>query len=106
MVMIIVLMKFLFDINLKNIKQICKNEKLDELTKKYPENIEICKWFLKKLNNENVIIEENTSKQSCLYIAITNKILIANIKDTYTRIQTIAHECLHAIQEKRMLKWY
>lgn len=105
MVMVIILMKFVFDINLKKIKQICKNEKLDELTKKYPENIEICKWFLKKLNNENVKIEENTSKQSCLYIAITNKILIANIKDTYTRIQTIAHECLHSIQEKRMLKF-
>lgn len=107
-IMVIVMLiftKFIFDINLKKIKQIGENEELNELTKKYPENIEICKWFLKKLKNEDVKIEENTNKESCLYIAITNKILIANIKNTYTRIQTIAHECLHSIQEKRMLKF-
>ncbi len=99
----IILAKYIFDFNIKKIKQIIKNEKLDKITSKYPENIEICKWYLKKLNNESVKIEENISKESCLYIAITNKILIANIKDSYSRIQTIAHECLHSIQGKKLL---
>lgn len=38
-----------------------------------------------------------------MYIAITNKIMIANIKESYTRIQTIAHECLHSIQDRKLL---
>ena len=36
-----------------------------------------------------------------LYIVATNTILISNIKDTFTRVQTIAHECLHSIQNKK-----
>ena len=102
---IVIIIKKIFDINIKKIKKIAENKKLDELTKKYPENIEICKWYLKRLNNESVQIEENDSKESCLYIAVTNKILIANIKNTYTRIQTIAHECLHSIQGKKLLNF-
>ena len=31
--------------------------------------------------------------------------MIANIKKSYTRIQTIAHECLHSIQDKKLL-WF
>lgn len=100
---LVIISKIVFGINKNEIEQIVKNEKLDKITKKYPENIEICKWCLKKLNNETVTIEENESKENCLYIAVTNKILIANIKDTYTRIQTIAHECLHSIQGKKIL---
>lgn len=98
-------LKYIFNINLKIIKEIVENKELDMITKRYPENKEICKWCLKKLENNSVLIEENESKESCLYIALTNKILIANIKDSYTRIQTIAHECLHSIQERRMLNF-
>ena len=29
--------------------------------------------------------------------------LIANIKDTFTRVQTVAHECLHSVQNKKTL---
>ena len=103
--LLVFIIKFAFDINYKKMKQIGENKRLDELTKKYPDNIEICKWYLKRLNNEDVEIEENLGKESCLYIAVTNKILIANIKDTYTRIQTIAHECLHSVQGKKLLNF-
>ena len=48
-------------------------------------------------------VEENSDNEASLYIAITNKILIANISNTYTRIQTIAHECLHSVQNKKIL---
>ena len=48
-------------------------------------------------------VEENGDNEASLYIAVTNKILIANISNTYTRIQTIAHECLHSIQNKKII---
>ena len=53
--------------------------------------------------NKNVNIEETKDSKTSLYIAITNKIIIANINDTFTRIQTIAHECLHSIQNRKIL---
>lgn len=97
------LLAYIFDYNIKKIKHIADDKELDELAKKYPKNIEICKWYLKKLNNEKVKIEENTESEASLYIAITDKISIANISNTYTRIQTIAHECLHSIQDRKIL---
>ena len=69
---IVLILKFVLDINFKNIKKIAENDILDEKTKKYPSNKEICKWYLKKLNNENVQIEENESKQTCLHSFLSN----------------------------------
>ena len=84
---------FIFNIKVKEMKNAGKNKKLDEITSRFPENKEICKTILKKLNNEKVKIKENEDKdnKTSLYIAISDTIFIANIKDTYTRIQTIAH---------------
>ena len=90
-----------FEYNIKKLKHIADNEELDGIAKKYPSNLNICKYYLKKLNNENIEIEENSNGEASLYIAITNKIIIANISNTYTRIQTIAHECLHSIQDRK-----
>lgn len=104
-VILSVILGILFGYNLKKVKKITENKELDEKIKKYPNNIEICKSFLKKLNNEKVKVEENSDNEASLYIAVTNKILIANISNTYTRIQTIAHECLHSMQSKKML-WF
>ena len=98
-----VLLGYVFSFNKKKILDLAKNEKLDEMSKKYPSNIELCKKYLKKLNNQNVKIEEDKQAEASLYIAITNKIVIANINDTFTRIQTIAHECLHSIQDRKIL---
>lgn len=99
------ILKFMFDVDIKKIKEIGENKELDELTKTYPENIEICKYYLKKLNNENVKIEEDKNSNTTLYLVMSNKIFIANLKNSYTRIQTIAHECLHSIQSKKLL-WF
>lgn len=99
------ILKFIFSFNMKKIKEIGEDKELDKLTQKYPENIEICKDYLKKLNNENVNIEEDKDSNSTLYLIMNNKIFIANLKDSYTRIQTIAHECLHSIQSKKLL-WF
>ena len=98
-----IIVGYIFGYNKKIIKHIADDKELDELAKKYPSNVEICKTYLKKLKNETVNIEENENSEASLYIAITNKILIANISNTYTRIQTIAHECLHSIQNRKIL---
>lgn len=98
-----VILGYIFGYNKKIIKHIADDKELDELAKKYPSNVEICKTYLKKLKNETVKIEENENSEASLYIAITNKILIANISNTYTRIQIIAHECLHSIQNRKIL---
>ena len=99
----IVVLEYIFSYNKKEIKTIGETPELDELAKVYPNNVEMCKEYLKKLGNETVKIEENKDAEASLYIAITNKILIANIQKSYTRIQTIAHECLHSIQDRKIL---
>lgn len=105
MILIYIVLRFMFDVNIKKLKRIGEDRELDELTQKYPENIEMCKWYLKKLNNENVKIEEDKNSNATLYLVTSNKIFIANLKNSYTRIQTIAHECLHSIQSKKLL-WF
>lgn len=105
MILIYIVLRFMFDVNIKELKRIGEDRELDELTQKYPENIEMCKWYLKKLNNENVKIEEDKNSNATLYLVTSNKIFIANLKNSYTRIQTIAHECLHSIQSKKLL-WF
>lgn len=91
---------------IKLIKEIGEDEKLNELTNTLPENEQIAKEILKKLKNENVKIKTGgASSQASLYIVATNTIFIANIKNTFTRIQTIAHECIHSIQDKTLL-WF
>lgn len=104
-IIIFIILGIMFDVNIKKIKQIGEDKELDTLTQKYPENIEICKWYLRKLKNENVKIEEDEKSNATLYLVTSNKIFIANLKNSYTRIQTIAHECLHSIQNKKLL-WF
>lgn len=104
LIITIILIKLIYKINLKEIKQIAENDKeLDDIAKKYPSNIDICKSILKKLNNEKVKIQEDKEANNCLYIAVSDKILIANMRESFTRLQTIAHECLHSVQDRRIL---
>lgn len=105
LIIICLIIRYVFDVNLKKLKQLAENKELDEIVEKYPENADICKEYLKKLNNEEVKIEEDKNSNSTLYLVMSNKIFIANLKNNYTRLQTIAHECLHSIQSKKML-WF
>ncbi len=102
-IILAVLLLLVFKINFKKVKDIGMDEHLNRLSEKYPSNTEICKDILKKLKNENVQIEENKEANTTLYIAATNKIYIADTKNSYTRIQTMAHECLHSIQDRKIL---
>ena len=99
----IVLFCFVFKINLKKAKHLQEDKELEKVTDKFPENVEIAKEMLKMLDNKNVIIEEAKDTKTSLYIAVTNKISIADMKNNYARIQTIAHECLHSCQDRILL---
>jgi len=96
---------YIFGLNLKKIKKIAENRELDEVTSTFPENMEICKSILKRLGNDKVKIKEETESKTSLYVVVTDTITIANIRDSFTRVQTIAHECLHSVQSKKML-WF
>ena len=103
-----IMLKFIFKISLKQIQEIGKNDKLDQLIKeKFPENIQIANKLLKKLGNGKVQVKQAKEEKSetSLYLVMTDTIEIANISGSYTRIQTIAHECLHSVQDKTLL-WF
>lgn len=105
----IIILSILVKFNLNNmrlIKEIGEDKNLNELTNVLPENEQICKEILRKLKNEKVKIKTgNENSQASLYIVATDTILIANIKNTFTRVQTISHECIHSLQDKRLL-WF
>ena len=105
MLIILLILAIIFGFNLRKLKEFTESEeaRFNELIDKYPSNINICRDILNKLHNNSVKIEEDKDKNTCLYIAVTNKIVIADVKESYTRIQTICHECLHSIQDKKIL---
>ena len=102
-VVLLVLAK-VYDINMRKLKQFVEYEekKFNKLIEGYPSNIEICRYILNKLNNSTVKIEEDKEAKTSMYIALSDKIIIADVKNSYTRIQTIAHECLHSVQKRKM----
>lgn len=101
----LVILAFVLELNIKKLKSIGENKELDELTNSFPENIDVCKSILKMLGNEEVKVTEEKESKTSLYVVVNNSITIANIRNSYTRIQTIAHECVHSIQSKKML-WF
>lgn len=103
LIITIILFKFIFEINMKEMKKLNENKDKEKITDKFPENIKIAEEMLDMLENKTVKIEEAKNTSTSLYIAVTNKISIADMKNNYARIQTIAHECIHSIQDRKML---
>ncbi len=99
----IIVVSIMMKANTKELEKIALNTELNEIAKKYPSNIEISKDILKKLGNQTTKIENDPNSEMTLYIAVQDKISIGNMHDSFTRIQTIAHECLHSIQDKKLL---
>lgn len=89
--------------DIKKLKQISEDKELNNIVDKFPEGKQICKEILKQLENENVTIEEDNDSKTSLYLVMQNKILIGKI-NSFARIQTIAHECVHSVQNKVVLK--
>lgn len=99
-----IILKIILKTNKKEIMKIAENEKLNSIVQKLPNNIEICKEILNKFKNEKVKIEEEENT-NCFYFIATDKIILNKDKKFFTRVQTIAHECVHSMQEKRIL-WF
>lgn len=99
----IIIISILMNTSIKKLEKIALDEELNKISEKYPSNLEICKIILKKLKNEKVKIEENETSESTMYIAVQDKISIGNTHKSFTRIQTMAHECLHSIQDRKLL---
>lgn len=104
-IIFLILLAIILEFNIKKVKELGENKELNDITKDFPENIEICNCILKKLNNTTVKVKEDKDSKTSLYVVVGDTITIANIRDSYTRIQTIAHECVHSIQNKKML-WF
>ena len=65
-IIFLVILKFAWSIKISDIKKVKKigyDKELNEITNKLPENKEICKYLLKKLNNEKVQLKESQDKQ-------------------------------------------
>lgn len=101
----IVLVYYLFEINFKKIKKLTENERINKLVEKFPNDEQVCKTMLDMLENNKVKIKksENKKDKTSVYVAITDTIIIGNLRGVHTRIQTIAHECLHSIQSRKLL---
>ncbi len=102
-ILMIVLSKAIYGVNYKKAKELNENKGMEKISNKFPDNIEIAKDMLEILHNKNVKIEQAKDTKTSLYIAVTNKIIIADFKENYARIQTIAHECIHSCQNKTLL---
>ena len=88
-----VIFKIVFKINFKKAKEFKENKELDRITDKFPENVEVAKEMLDMLGNNNVKIEEAKDTGTSLYIAITNKISIADMKNNYAAIFEMRMRC-------------
>lgn len=100
------ILRYFFNFNMKQVKELAQKPDLDKIVEKYPNNQQVTQEILKMLNNEKVKIEENENAESSLYVAVSDKIFIGNIQKSYTRIQTIAHECLHSVQSRKLLLFH
>lgn len=99
----IIIILFMMKTNVNDLKKLALDKELNTISEKFPDNIEIGKAILEKLKNKTTKIEEDKESEATLYIAIQDKISIGNTHKSFTRIQTITHECLHSIQDKKML---
>ena len=96
----IILLKKISNIKISVLKNYKEDEKLIKITDKFPNNMELTKEVLEKLKNETVQVKENANSETSLYVALTNTISISTKKNSCTRIQTIAHECVHSVQNR------
>ena len=107
LVAILIGLKIVLGVSIKKMNELSQKSPLDELTKRLPDSIQMGKEMLAMLKNDSVKIEKSTDEKSgtSLYLVMENKIIIANGNGSYAGVQTMAHECLHSVQNKKML-WF
>jgi len=103
-----VVSKLIFRPSIGKIKALKHNEELEKITSKLPEDIVVAEEILdmieaKKTNFTRPKVEQAKDTELSLYIGITNKIILADFKNNYARIQTIVHECIHSSQNRLLV---
>ena len=101
------LLKIGLNVKFKEINKLNKSsdEELKNISTKFPEDKEICRTLLNKLNSENIKVILNEEYNSCLYTIYNNTITIGKFKENFMKIQTISHECIHSCQNQLTL-WF
>lgn len=103
-VITLILLKIFLNVDFKKLKKlnIESNDNLSDITDKISKiNQEnMCKDILKKLDCKDVTVNVAPEYNSCLYTIFNNTITIGKFKEEYMKPQTIAHECIHASQNK------
>lgn len=104
-VITLILLKIFLNIKFGKLKDLNKrkSEELEKIANKFPESNKICEDILNSLENKNVEIKIEPEYGSCLYTVFNNTITIGKFNQDYMKIQTIAHECIHSIQNKTTL---
>lgn len=104
-VITLILLKIFLNIKLGKLKDLNKrkSEELEKIANKFPESNKICEDILNSLDNKNVEIKIEPEYGSCLYTVFNNTITIGKFNQDYMKTQTIAHECIHSIQNKTTL---
>lgn len=99
------LLKNFLNVNFKQMKKFeaKASEELENLSNKFPKDEHICNEILEKLDNNDVKVKIEPEYNSCLYTVFNNTITIGKFKQNYMKLQTIAHECIHSCQNRRML---
>lgn len=109
-ILVAIIIKFALNIKIKDIKKLKElafNKEEIKILSKLPESEDIAKSILKRLNNNHTKIKkrDNPEDTTSIYVVLTDNVIIANIKNTITYVQTIAHECIHSVQDKAVL-WF
>ena len=103
-VITLILLKIFLNVDFKKLKKlnIESNDNLSDITDKISKiNQEnMCKDILKKLDCKDVKVNVAPEYNSCLYTIFNNTITIGKFKEEYMKPQTVAHECIHASQNK------
>lgn len=104
-VITLILLKIFLNIKFGKLKDLNKrkSEELKKIANKFPESNKICEDILNSLENKKVEIKIEPEYGSCLYTVFNNTITIGKFNQDYMKIQTIAHECIHSIQNKTTL---
>lgn len=101
----IIILKLGLDIKYKEMKKLNDRgtEEIRKIAKKFPDSKTMCEQLLKKMQIKDVKVKIDDQSNNCLYTVFNKTILIGKFKEEYMKLQTIAHECIHASQNKKIL---
>ena len=83
----IIIVNSMMKINVNELEKIALDSELNEISKRYAKNTEICSNILEMLGNKTTKIEEDRSSEATLYLVTHDKISIGNTHESFTRIQ-------------------